>query len=64
MKHWLLTRDLQQTVTTNLDLNRMTLKAAKAYCIAYGVEVKGSTKKRFLKNLNELIEHNEKEVKA
>ena len=51
MKHWIFTRSILQTMTTNLDRNLMTLKAAKNYFIAYGVEIKGNTKERFLKNL-------------
>ena len=51
MKHWILTRSNLQMITTNLDRNLMTLKAAKNYFSAYGVEIKGNTKERFLKNL-------------
>ena len=51
MKHWILTRSILQTMTTNLDRNLMTLKAAKNYFSAYGVEIKGNTKERFIKNL-------------
>lgn len=38
-------------MTTNLDRNLMTLKAAKNYFSAYGVEIKGNTKERLIKNL-------------
>lgn len=55
MKHWTLTRDMMQTIITNLDTNRMTLKAAKLYYSAYGVEVKGRTKEQFIKNLSKLV---------
>lgn len=51
MKHWILTRSNLQMITTNLDHNLMTLKAAKNYFAAYGVEIKGNTKEKFLKNL-------------
>ena len=51
MKHWILTRSILQTMTINLDRNLMTLKAAKNYFSAYGVEIKGDTKERFIKNL-------------
>lgn len=51
MKHWILTRSTLQTITTNLARKLMTLKAAKNYFSAYGVEIKGNTKERFLKNL-------------
>lgn len=51
MEHWILTRSTLQTITTNLDRNLMTLKAAKNYFSAYGVEIKGNTKEKFLKNL-------------
>lgn len=50
-KHWILTRDMMQTIITNLDTNRMTLKAAKQYYLAYGVEIEGRTKEQFVKNL-------------
>jgi hypothetical protein len=33
----------------------MTLKAAKLYYSAYGVEVKGRTKEQFIKNLSKLV---------
>lgn len=56
MKHWILTRDTMQTIITNLDLNRMTLKAAKLYYSAYGVEVRGNTKKAFIKNLSAMVD--------
>lgn len=55
MKHWILTRDMLQTIITNLDTNRMTLKAAKLYYLAYGVEVKGRSKEQFIKNLSTLV---------
>lgn len=55
MKHWVLARDLMQSIITNLDTNRMTLKAAKLYYSAYGVEVKGRTKEQFIKNLSKLV---------
>ena len=49
MKHWILTRERMQDIITCLDLGRMTLKAAKLYYSAYGVEIKGNTKGRFIK---------------
>ena len=55
MKHWILKRDLMQSIITNLDTNRMTLKAAKLYYLAYGVEVKGRSKEQFIKNLTTLV---------
>jgi hypothetical protein len=55
-KHWILTRDLMQTIITNLDTNRMTLKAAKLYYLAYGVEVKGRSKEQFIRNLCKLVD--------
>jgi uncharacterized protein YuzB (UPF0349 family) len=33
----------------------MTLKAAKLYYLAYGVEVKGRSKEQFIKNLSTLV---------
>ena len=55
MKHWILTRETMQSIITNLDRNLMTLKAAKNYYSAYGVEIKGNTKERFIKNLAQLV---------
>ncbi len=55
MKHWILTRDRMQDIVTNLDLGRMSLKAAKLYYSAYGVEIKGNTKQMFIKNLAKLV---------
>jgi hypothetical protein len=40
-----------QTIVEKLDLNQITLKYAKSYFEAYGVTVKGNTKKDFIKNL-------------
>jgi hypothetical protein len=57
VKHWILTRDTLQTIVTNLDRNLMSLKAAKTYFSAYGVEVKGNTKERFIKNLSEMVKN-------
>lgn len=51
MKHWILKKDTAQTILTSLDLGHMTLKAARNYYLAYGVEVKGNTKERFIRNL-------------
>lgn len=51
MKHWILERSRAQNIITCLDLGNMTLKAAKLYYSAYGVEIKGNTKERFIKNL-------------
>lgn len=51
VKHWILTADLIQSIIINLDTNRMTLKAAKLYFAAYGVEIKGRTKEQFIINL-------------
>lgn len=51
VKHWILERTVIQAIITNLDTNRMTLKAAKLYFSAYGVDVKGRTKEQFIKNL-------------
>lgn len=59
MKHWILTLSTMQTIITNLDTNRMTLKAAKEYYKAYGVEIKGNTKDRFIKNLIAAVNANE-----
>lgn len=55
MKHWILTKERMQDIVTALDLGRMTLKAAKNYYSAYGVEIKGNTKDRFIKNLAQLV---------
>lgn len=55
MKHWILTRERMQDIVTSLDLGRMTLKSAKLYYSAYGVEVKGNTKQMFIKNLAKLV---------
>lgn len=55
MKHWILTRERMQDIVTSLDLGRMTLKAAKLYYSAYGVEIKGNTKQNFIKNLAKLV---------
>lgn len=55
MKHWILTPDRAQSVVTSLDLGKMTLKAAKLYYSAYGVEIKGRTKEQFIKNLTEKV---------
>lgn len=60
MKHWILTRDRVQDIITCLDLNKMKLKAAKSYFSAYGVEIQGNTKERFIKNLCEALKENEK----
>jgi hypothetical protein len=49
--HWILTRSTLQTLTTNLDLNYMSLKAAKTYLSAYGATIDGATKSAFLRNL-------------
>lgn len=54
-KHWILARDRMQDIISNLDRNLMTLKTAKLYYSAYGVEVKGRTKDRFIKNLTKLV---------
>lgn len=59
MKHWILTRDRMQDIITCLDLNRMSLKAAKLYYSAYGVEINGHTKTAFIKNLATLVNQNE-----
>lgn len=53
MAHWILHASNVQAIIENLDLNRMTLKAAKNYFSAYGVEIKGNTKERFIRNLIE-----------
>lgn len=53
MAHWILHASNVQAIVENLDLNRMTLKAAKNYFSAYGVEIKGNTKERFIRNLIE-----------
>lgn len=50
-KHWILTPDRGQAITTALDLGQMTLKSAKLYYSAYGVTIKGHTKSAFIKNL-------------
>ena len=50
-RHWILTPDTVQTIIANLDRSLMTLKAAKNYFLAYGVEVKGRTKEQFIKNI-------------
>lgn len=55
MKHWILTRPIMQDIVTNLDRNLMTLKAAKNYYSAYGVDIPGSTKKAFIKNLAAMV---------
>mgnify|MGYP005813454275 CR=1 FL=1 len=55
MKHWILTRDRMSSIVNNLDRNLMTLKAAKDYYSAYGVEVKGRTKAQFIKNLSAMV---------
>lgn len=52
---WVIRRDIVQSIITNLDLNIMTLKAAKTYFEAYGVKVKGNTKERFIKELGRLL---------
>ena len=59
MKHWILTRDRMQDIITCLDLNKMSLKAAKLYYSAYGVEIKGNSKAAFIKNLVKLVNQNE-----
>jgi hypothetical protein len=51
MKHWILRRDLIQTIIENLDRNLMTLTAAKNYFASYGVHIKGNTKQLFIRNL-------------
>lgn len=51
MKHWILTRDTAQAITECLDQNKCSLKYAKTYYSAYGVEIKGRTKQQFIKNL-------------
>lgn len=51
MAHWILTSATVQAIVTNLDLNYMPLKAAKEYFSAYGLVIKGHTKKQFIKNL-------------
>ena len=53
MAHWILHASNVQAIVENLELNRMTLKAAKNYFSAYGVEIKGHTKERFIRNLIE-----------
>ena len=55
MKHWILTRDRAEAIVEGLDRNTMTLKAAKQYYSAYGVEVKGNTKRLFIKELMKLV---------
>ena len=55
MKHWILTNERMQDIITCLDLGRMTLKTAKLYYSSYGVEIKGNTKERFIKNLAKLV---------
>lgn len=55
VKHWILTRDLAQSIITNLDTKRMTLKAAKLYYSAYGLVIKGGTKEQFIKNLCKMV---------
>lgn len=55
MKHWILTRERMQDIITSLDLGRMTLKSAKLYYSAYGVEIRGNTKQSFIKNLAKLV---------
>lgn len=59
MNHWVLTRDTAQLITTQLDLNRITLSYAKRYYSAYGVNVKGRSKADFIKNLWQLVKSNE-----
>lgn len=61
MSHWILTRDRMQDIITCLDLNRMSLKAAKLYYSAYGVEIKGRTRAQFIKNLVNAVKESEKE---
>ena len=62
MKHWILTRATMQSIITNLDRNLMTLKAAKNYFSAYGVEIKGRTKEQFIKNLSKAVSDSSDEV--
>jgi len=58
MKHWILTQSTAQDIITNLDRNLMTLKAAKTYFSACGVEIKGRTKADFIKNLCNAVKEN------
>lgn len=53
---WILSRDRMQSIITALDLNTMTLKAAKLYYSAYGVVIKGRTKEQFIRNLSKVVE--------
>ena len=59
MKHWILTRATMQAIVENLDLGRMTLSAARDYFSAYGVDIKGNTKKVFIRNLAAMVMSNE-----
>jgi len=62
--HWILTRSTLQTLTTNLDLNYMSLQAAKTYLSAYGANIGGATKSAFLKNLAAAVRATEAGSKA
>ena len=59
MNHWILTLDNLQMIVTNLDRNLMKLSAAKQYFSAYGVVIKGNTKKSFIKNLSIAVRENQ-----
>lgn len=53
MAHWILYTSNVQVMIENLDLNKITLKEAKNYFSVYGVEIKGNTKERFIRNMIE-----------
>lgn len=61
LDHWIISKDRAAMITTNLDRNLMTVKAAKDYFWAYGVSIKGRTKQQFIKNLWQLVLENEGE---
>ena len=53
--HWLLNQQTLQYFATQINLNYITLKYAKAYFEGYGYPIKASTKKMFIKKLNQLV---------
>lgn len=56
--HWLLNQQTLQTFSTQLDLNHITLKYAKAYFEGYGYPIKANTKQLFIKKLSEMVKSN------
>jgi hypothetical protein len=55
MKLYSSTDITSSVIIRNLELNLMTLRAAKIYYMAFGVTVEGNTKDAFIKSLSHMV---------